>query len=133
MKSFLDSSIIIDFLENKQVAINAVLEADEVYTSSLCAYEVILGESYRKEKGLKSKYNDTVEFFKTMATLPFTYIDAINASGIMAKLAVKGKKVKQMDALIAAQALARETTLLTTDARHFKIIGDETGLSVRII
>ncbi len=133
MISFLDSSIIIDFLENKSTAITAVLEADEVYTSFLCAYEVILGESYRKEKGMKSKYNDTVKFFETIATLPFTHVDAINASDIMAKLTMKGKKVKQMDALIAAQAFAKGATVLTTDERHFKVIEEEIGLSVKIV
>ncbi len=130
MKLFLDSSAIIEFFKNNQHVVDAVGKADELYTSSLCAYEVLFGEKYREEKGLVSHYNYTLMFFETIATISFTYHDAIIASGIMAKLALKGRKVAEIDALIAAQAIGKEAIVLTTDAKHFKIMKEEIGLLI---
>ena len=51
----------------------------------------------------------------------------------MSLLSRKGKKVSEIDALIAAQALAAGLTILTKDVKHFAVIGAETGLAVQTI
>ncbi|HVC58277.1 MAG TPA: type II toxin-antitoxin system VapC family toxin [Candidatus Acidoferrales bacterium] len=133
MRIFLDSSAIIEFLRNNGKVVEAIGRADEFYTSSLCAYEVLLGEKYMEEKGVKSRYKDTLAFFERMATVPFSHSDALFAAGLMAKLTLKGKKVDEIDVLIAAQAIAHQAQVLTMDSRHFKVIKDETGLSLQTL
>lgn len=133
MKLFLDSSAIIELFKNNKKVIEFIEEADEIYTSSLCAYEVLVGEKYIEGKGSKSHSREASEFFKVAATLPFLYSDAEVASDIMKSLSLKGKKMPEMDALIAAQAIAKEATILTKDSRHFAIIGAETELTVQTL
>lgn len=130
MKLFLDSSAVIELFKSNQKVVELINEADEVYTSSLCAYEVLLGEKYLENKGRRSQYTEVCVFFETAATIPFEYSDAKSASEIMAALSSKGKKIPEMDALITAQALASGATIVTRDSRHFKALEEETGLSV---
>lgn len=133
MKLFLDSSAVIELFRNNRGVVSAIEDADEVYTGSLCAYEVLVGERYVDAKGTKSHYKEAAGFFETAATLPFDYDDAKKAAGVMAALSSKGKKVPEMDALIAAQAQSLNLTVLTKDARHFDAISRETGLKVKEI
>ncbi len=133
MKLFLDSSAVIELFKNNQGVVAAIEGADEVYTSSLCAYEVLVGEKYVDAKGMKSHFKEAAGFFETIATLPFDYSDAKKAADVMAKLSAKGKKVPEMDALIAAQAEPLGLTILTKDARHFDVISKETGLKMQTI
>ncbi|MBX8636824.1 MAG: type II toxin-antitoxin system VapC family toxin [Thermoplasmata archaeon] len=130
MKLFLDSSAIIELFANNKEVIDSIEKADEVYTSSLCSYEVLMGERFSERKGIKSHYKEASAFFDSAATLPFTHDDSKTASDIMATLSLKGRKVPDMDILIAAQALDRKCTILTKDARHFAIIGKETNLGI---
>lgn len=133
MKLFLDSSAVIELFKNNRDVVAAIEEADEVCTSSLCAYEVLVGEKYVEAKGMKSHYKDAADFFETAATLPFNYGDAKKAAGVMAALSAGGKRVPEMDALIAVQAHSAGLTILTKDAKHFSGISRETGLEVRMI
>lgn len=133
MNLFLDSSAIIEFFRNSEQVVDLVTNADALYTSSICAYEVLLGERYNEMKGRRSSIEKTKKFFETIATLPFTYADASNASELMRKLSSKGRKVDEFDVLIASQAAATGAVLLTKDARHFSIIKEEFGLEIRIV
>ena len=131
MKLFLDSSAVIELFANNKKVIDSIEKADEVYTSSLCSYEVLAGEKFSERKGLRSHYREASEFFDSAATLPFTLNDSKTASDIMAVLSIKGRKVPDMDILISAQALDKEFTVLTKDARHFEIIRKETNLEIQ--
>jgi hypothetical protein len=133
MRLFLDSSAIIELFRNNPDVVAAIKDADEVYTSSLCAYEVLAGEKYAEAKGMKSHYKDAANFFETVATMPFDYSDAKRTADIMSVLSAKGRKVPEIDALIAAQAIAAGLTILTKDAKHFAVIGAETGLAVQTV
>lgn len=53
------------------------------------------------------------------AWLPFTAQDAVAAGRIRAELARAGTPIGPYDALIAAQALTREVTLVTHNTREF--------------
>jgi tRNA(fMet)-specific endonuclease VapC len=130
---FLDSSAIIEFFKNNESAISIIAEAGEVYTSTICAYEVILGEFYKKKKGMNSSLEKVQKFFETIVTVPFTYEDSIRASEITAHLSSKGKKLNDFDVLIASQALPLGATVLTTDVKHFEIIKAETALPIKVL
>ncbi len=130
MKLFLDSSAIIELFANNKEVVGSIEKADEVYTGSLCSYEVLMGERYSERKGVKSHYNEASAFFDNAVTLPFTHNDSKTASDMMATLSLKGRKVPDMDILIAAQALNKECMVLTKDIRHFTIIEKETNLEI---
>ncbi len=133
MKLFLDSSAIIEFLKGNDKASDAIAAADELYTSSICAYEVLVGEKFVELKGMRSAYQATLKFFDSVLTLQFTYADSVGASKIAAELMLSGKKVNDFDVLLASQALANGATILTKDSRHFEVIKDSTGLSVEAL
>jgi tRNA(fMet)-specific endonuclease VapC len=130
MNIFLDSSAIIELFRDNQKALKAIEEAEEVYTSTICAYEVLLGEEYMKHKGRASLMEKVQSFFEITATLPLTYLDSSRASVIAARLSAKGKKLDDFDILIAAQALEKNAVVLTKDIKHFEIIREETGLLI---
>lgn len=130
MKLFLDSSAIIELFANNTKVLLAIEKADEIYTGSLCAYEVLMGERFSEGKSLKSHYKEVSAFFNNAATLPFTHDDSRTASDIMARLLLKGRRVPDMDILIAAQALNSGCVILTNDIRHFAVIEKETNLEM---
>jgi len=121
---------VIEFLKGNKQAREKMSEAESLYTSTLCAYEVLLGEKYNEAKGLKSSYIQVSLFFTQIETMALSYDDVIKASEIAAKLISKGKKVDDIDILISAQALKIGATVLTKDFRHFEILGEETGLLI---
>ncbi len=123
----------IEFLKGNKLVREKMKEAESLYTSTLCAYEVLLGEKYNEVKGLKSSYIQVSLLFAQIETIALAYDDAIKASEIAAKLIGKGKKVDDIDILVAAQALKIGATVLTRDFRHFEILGKETGLPVERI
>jgi|GEM_PF-1183770 predicted nucleic acid-binding protein len=133
MNLFLDSSAIIELFKNNQKTLRAIEEAEEVYTSTICAYEVLLGEEYMKNKGRASLVERVQGFFEVTATLPLTYLDSLRASTIAARLSAKGKKIDDFDILIAAQALEKNAVVLTKDIKHFETIKEETGLLIEKI
>ncbi len=130
MNIFLDSSAIIGLFKNNSSVSNAINEAEVVYTSTMCAYEVLLGEEYMKNK---SRVSRAQRFFEIAATLPLTYQDSTKAAILTARLSTKGKKVDDFDILIAVQVLQNNATMLTKDITHFEIISEETGLVIKKI
>ena len=128
MKLFLDSSAIIEFMKNDGKAVEAVNAADELYTSTVCAYEVLVGERYQYLKGKNTSYQKVFDFFKNIASLPPTLDDAKIASDIMASLMLEGKMVDPLDTIIAAQAITVDAILLTKNQKHFRSIQKENNM-----
>lgn len=133
MKLFLDSSAIIEYLKGNEKVREVMSQAEEIYTSTICAYEVLMGEKFKEFKGQKSSYKNADRLFTVIDPLPFTYSNATTASEIAAKLAIKGKKVDEFDGLIAAQALELGATVFTKDIKHFDVLKVEIGLSIEKI
>ena len=133
MKLFLDSSAIIEIFRNNTDVVRRVAEAEELYTSVLCAYEVLVGERYHQNKGLRSSYDAALRFFTDMPTLQVSPVDAVLAADITAALIAKGKTVEGFDFIIAAQALSKRAAVLTKNSKHFETIAAETGLRVERI
>ena len=133
MRLFLDSSAIIEIFRNNADVVRRVSESGEIYTSVLCAYEVLVGERYHQNKGLRSSYDSALRFFADVPTLPVSNADAALAADITAALIAKGKTVEGFDFIIAAQALSKGAAVLTKNAKHFGAIAAETGLHVERI
>ena len=133
MNVFLDSSAIIELFKNNPTALRAVNEAETICTSTICAYEVLLGGEYMKIKGRASLIEKAQRFFEAAATLPLTYQNSLKASTIAARLSAKGKKIDDFDILIASQALEKGATVLTKDIKHFEVLKEETGLNIEAI
>ena len=99
---------------NDHKIISEIEKADEIFTSTLCAYEVYLGEAYSRLKGIRPKEKVT-EFFDNMMIIDFTLDDARKSSEIKALLRTKVEEVNVLDILIAASAYRLELTIITKD------------------
>ena len=130
MRSLIDTSAIISLFRNDQKIISEIEKADEIFTSTLCAYEVYLGEAYSRLKGIRPKENVT-EFFDNIGIIDFTLDDARKSSEIKALLRTKGEEVNVQDILIAASAYRLELTVITKD-RDFQTISNCMDLEVNL-
>ena len=133
MKLFLDSSIIIEFLKGNEKVKAIMAEAEAMYTDTLCAYEVLTGEKYNELKGLKSSYIHASLFFAHIETMPMNYSDAMKSADVAAKLIIKGKKVDDVDIIIAIHALEKGAAVFTKDGKHFKVLEAEFGIPIRVL
>ncbi len=131
MNILLDSSAIIGFLRGRDNVKSEVDAADEVYTSSLCVFEVLLGDAYSRLKGLNPK-SHALSFFEGTAVVPFNMDDAKRASEMQALLVSKGKRINGLDVLIAASAVRVDSVIITYD-QDYKILSDLLSVNVKII
>ena len=115
MRILLDSSAIIEFLRGNSKVMNLIEQSDVIFTSVICAYEVLVGEMYRDKKGLKSLLKEVKELLRELNPMPLVMEDCIKASEISSALMVKGKVVSVADALISAQAIRRNLMIVTKD------------------
>ena len=128
MRALIDTLAIISLFRNEHKIISEIEKADEIFTSTLCAYEVYLGEAYSRLKGIRPKENVT-EFFDNIGIIDFTLDDARKSSEIKALLRTKGEEVNVLDILIAALAYRLELTVITKD-RDFQTISNCMDLEV---
>lgn len=133
MNLFLDSSAIIKLFKNNQKTVKIIEGAEKIYTSTICAYEVLLGKEDINNRRKSSLIEKVQNFFETATTLSLTYKNTVKASAIAGKLLAKGKKIDDFDISIAAQALENNAVVLTKDIKHFEILREETGLATEKI
>ncbi len=133
MNLFLDSSAIIKLFKNNQKTVKIIEGTEKIYTSTICAYEVLLGEECMNNRRKSSLIEKVQNFFETATTLSLTYKNTVKASAIAGKLLAKGKKIDDFDISIAAQALENNAVVLTKDIKHFEILREETGLAIEKI
>ena len=131
MNVFLDSSAIISYLKGDTVMQEIIESADEVFTSSLCAFEALVGENYSRIKMFKSR-NEATAFLEGATILPFEEQDAEIAAEAQAKLIAKGTPQNTIDVLIAASASRNEIEMITKD-RDYEAIGEVLRLRVKKI
>ena len=81
MRALIDTSAIISLFRNDHKIISEIEKANEIFTSTLCAYEVYLGEAYSRLKGIRPKEKVT-EFFDNIGIIDFTLDDARKSSEI---------------------------------------------------
>lgn len=123
--TFLDTSVIIDYLAGDQRIVSIVkeiIEKEDVKTTAITEYELL-----RHKKKIKKQ---AAERFLSGATVyPFDRNAAREAAILFEKLQDTGKMINENDLLIAGTSLANKDILLTRDQ---KLANVDTG-NIRII
>ena len=117
MKFLLDTNVIIAVARrNPGITARVFSNPRRDYgLSSIVAQELLFG-AYRSKRA-----DEAIAAFQAlrMPILDFTVDDAYEAGEIRAPLAAAGTPIGPYDVLIAAQALARNLTLVTRNVREF--------------
>ena len=88
----------------------------ELCVSAITVAELRYGTSRRKSPRLDRLVDN---FIKNIAVMPFDESCAGSFGRIASELAGKGIPIGDLDALIAAHALALDVTLVTNNLKHF--------------
>jgi predicted nucleic acid-binding protein len=125
--SFLDSSVIIDYLDGVEDVVEFVDDQPVLVTSSICVYEVLAGEVFTAGE------TDLVgarENFGRVTALDFTEDVAFEAARMQDRLLETGSPLSPRDLMVAATARADGRELVVSDA-DFDTDGLHELLSVR--
>lgn len=117
---FVDTDILIDFLRNKEYAINIINKHKEYLVSTeINFYELLFGAKFQKnikeERLIKGIFQEIDSY-----TLNREIIE--KAAIIRSELMHKGKEIGQNDCFIAAIVMQNKGALLTRNAKHFERI-----------
>lgn len=120
MKYLLDTNICIFLLKNSFPAMTDCMlrhDPDDFAVSSITLFELEYGAS-RSKWGERTR-DALYSFLAPFALLPFDPDDAIAAGKIRALLEAQGTPIGPYDLQIAAQAYARQLTVITHNADEF--------------
>ena len=123
--TFLDTSVIIDFLAGDQTIVallREILKKEDVKTTTINEYELL------KHKA-KIRKQAAERFLSGVIVCSFDRAAAKEAAALFEELQAKGKMINENDLLIAGTALANGEILLTKD-RKFANIGKK---NIRIV
>ena len=118
--TFLDTSVIIDFLvgDEKIVAlVKELSEQQDIKTTTITEYELLRHKA-------KIRRNAAERFLSGAIVYPFDRSSARAAASLFETLSRAGKMINENDLLIAGIALANSEVLLTRDQK-FGFIRDE--------
>ena len=121
-KICLDTDFIIDFLKNRQEAVNWIKDNEEtsdLATTAITVFELYYGEYKNKYKGNPEKLD---LFIESLNILDITKITAKEAGKIAAQLEKEGELLEFRDILIAAATLLNQYALKTNNKKHFERI-----------
>jgi tRNA(fMet)-specific endonuclease VapC len=110
MEAMIDASALIEWKKGNPKVAKVMEKMENISISSLTQFEFMVGIGKEDEA--------TSLFLKEYPLVPFDAIDSVRAVDIYRKLSGKGKMIKTVDILVAAQALNRGLTIVSTD-RHF--------------
>ncbi|MFC7203504.1 type II toxin-antitoxin system VapC family toxin [Haloferax namakaokahaiae] len=125
--TFLDSSVIIDYLDGVEEIVEFVDEQPVIVTSSICVYEVLAGEVF------SAGQTDLIgarENFGRVTALDFSEEVALEAARMQTHLLESGTPMSPRDLMIAATARSAGKELAVSDA-DFDTEGLRELLSVR--
>jgi hypothetical protein len=125
--TFLDSSVIIDYLDGVEEVVKFVDAQPALVTSSICIYEVLAGEVFSAGE------TDLVgarENFGRVVALDFSEEITFEAARMQTRLLASGDPLSPRDLTIAATARSEGTELVGSDA-DFDTEGLRDLLSVR--
>ena len=91
----------------------------ELCVSAVTVAELRYGASRRNSEKLHALID---AFTRNVAVMPFDETCALHFGQIASELKKKGSSIGDLDALIAAHAIALEVTLVTNNAKHFNRI-----------
>jgi predicted nucleic acid-binding protein len=111
--TFLDTSVIIDYLEGIEPVVAFVDEQETLLTSSVCVYEVLAGEVFRH--GGTNIYQRRQDFGRVEA-LDFNERIAVEAARLQAELLDDGESLAPRDMMIAATARSTGDEFVVADS-----------------
>lgn len=124
----LDTNVVVAFLNGDKSILKRIrVEIDEIGLSTLVVAELDYGAkvSQRSEDNLEKLYR----LLEIIQVVPFDIECARIFGTIKSKLRSIGKPTGEVDALIAATAMAREAILVTGNKKHFENIE---GLKIEV-
>jgi tRNA(fMet)-specific endonuclease VapC len=124
----LDTNVVVAFLNGEGSVLKRIKdEIDRIALSPLVIAELDYGAkvSHKAKENLEKLYR----FVDIVQVVPFDIECAKVFGTIKSRLRSLGKPTGEVDALIAATALAHEATLVTANKRHFENIE---GLKVEV-
>ena len=124
----LDTNVVVAFLHGDKSVLKRIrVEIDKIALSTLVVAELDYGAkvSQKSEENLEKLYR----LVDIVQVVPFDIECARIFGTIKSRLRSLGKPTGEVDALIAATAMAHEAILVTTNKKHFENIG---GLKVEI-
>ncbi len=123
--TFLDTSVIIDFLvgDEKIVAlVKELSEKEDLKTTTITEYELLRHKT-------KIKRNAAERFLSSVHVYPFDSISARKAALMYETLRENGKMINENDLLIAGISLANNEVLLTRDQKF----GSLDSVNIKIV
>lgn len=117
--TFIDTSVIIDFLAGDEKIVNLIKELAEkevIKTTTITEYELLKHKAELKRQVAE-------KFLSAMQVCPFDRASARKAATLFEKLTKAGKMINENDLLIAGITLSNDEVLLTRDQK-FASIGD---------
>jgi tRNA(fMet)-specific endonuclease VapC len=119
--TFLDTSVIIDFLagDQKTVAlVKQILDKEELKTTTITEYELLRHRT-------KIKRQAATRFLSGVIVYPFDRDAAKHAARLFEELQDAGKMINENDLLIAGISLSHDEVLLTRDQKLASIGKDK--------
>jgi predicted nucleic acid-binding protein len=111
--AFLDSSVIVDYLDDVAPVVQYVDKQPHLLTSSICVYEVLQGEVMSRGP---SDVIGARQKFRRVESIDFNETIAIEAARLQGKLAASGETVPARDLMIAASARSTGDELVVADS-----------------
>ncbi len=125
-KILLDTSIVIEFLDNNKIILDRINKFEGLFISSIVLGELYIGVNRVTDKA--KHLNKLSNALKLCSTLIVDSPTAMHYGEITAALFRKGKPIPTNDVWIAASAIQHDLTLITMD-KHFNEID---GLKMEI-
>jgi predicted nucleic acid-binding protein len=118
-KFFIETSVIVDYLRNKERAVNLVDNLEGDLTSSyICLAE--LYEGIYRVKNFKEAEEGVLNFFSSLSEIYGIEEDiSRNFGQIRANLKKRGNVLEDLDIFIAATCVANDLIMITFNQEHF--------------
>jgi tRNA(fMet)-specific endonuclease VapC len=116
LRSCLDTSAILKLKREPRLLESALGQDEELYTTTITVYELLIGANYygRKEKEFVDGILDSLNIVGVEEHFRI-------AARVTADLMRSGKKVNDLDAMIASSCVANNLRLITADEDFKKI------------
>lgn len=111
--AFLDSSVIVEYLDDTGPVVEYVDEQPHLLTSSICVYEVLQGEVLSRGP---SDIVGARQTFGRIEAIEFNETIALEAARLQDQLATDGETMPARDLMIAASARSTGDELVVADS-----------------
>jgi predicted nucleic acid-binding protein len=122
--TFIDTSVIIDFLAGDEKIVSIIkelAEKEEIKTTTITEYELLKHKAELKRQVAE-------KFLSAVTVCPFDRPSARKAAYLFEKLSKAGKMINENDLLIAGITLSNDDVLLTRDQKFASI--DDSNIKI---